>query len=712
MRDIMDIRLPNLRSRVFLRLLRANILLCAVSVTVLCLVFLPFLFSSAAQNDYERNEAYMDSAEAYLDSMQSYAESAVSSLQNQEWVYSVYLNHIVLDNPLDYATTKAIKSDLLYFFGSRPDLLKFSLFFYGDTDTLFSNRSYISHRSYMENMFPDKLDYAIFPLSDSQEPGFSSVTHQGQQYLSYRTPFGNADSSVPKGEICILFSPVELQKHLQSVLGDTVSSISILSHKGEELYTLALREPSASDSVLSRMSENYTYQVTMSLYSSQGRVLRLTFWGILAALLTSLGLALFLTSVNYKPFGNIVRQYVGEIPLKADEFALLSQSVQQIQDTCDEQEQALAKLQPMVQTSAVQHLLNGSFLLSDEMDEELALCGIRFPYPVFNVVSVNLPELLDAAAVNAVLKPLITQLAHQADLVTYLRPVSSNGFHILVNCHNKQSIERLLDRLTIHFRNFGMENYHIGVGLPQQRPGQLYLACEQADTALNAAFLQRGKIMYFSALRSPCNREFYYPLSEEVLLSHAIAEGHVEKACEILQNIIERNCGDSDQQKNLSLLYFNLYTTIARSINGLDIQIPYYDEFPSFPSDGKQLYKQLEELVLSVSRQLAAKTKEYSGPSLEQQILDYVDANLFSPDLSLVEIADHFNKSTGYISVIFKRERGTNYNNYVNEKRIEEAVRLMATNTMDLQSICEAVGYTNMSRFTKNFQKYTGHNPV
>jgi YesN/AraC family two-component response regulator len=80
--------------------------------------------------------------------------------------------------------------------------------------------------------------------------------------------------------------------------------------------------------------------------------------------------------------------------------------------------------------------------------------------------------------------------------------------------------------------------------------------------------------------------------------------------------------------------------------------------------------------------------------------------------LSLVEIADHFNKSTGYISVIFKRERGTNYNNYVNEKRIEEAVRLMATNTMDLQSISDAVGYTNLARFTKNFQKYTGHNPM
>ena len=270
-----------------------------------------------------------------------------------------------------------------------------------------------------------------------------------------------------------------------------------------------------------------------------------------------------------------------------------------------------------------------------------------------------------------------------------------------------KTLENLMDALSRYFSKASTERYHMGVGSPQRDPEQLYLACEQADTALNTAFLQHRKLERFQSLRSPCSREYYYPLTEEVLISRAIAEGQVEKACEILHNVIERNCS---QQQNLSLLFFNLYSTIARSISGLDIQIPQYDEFPSFPSDGTQLYQQLEDLLFLVSGQLIIK-KEDTSVSLEQQILEYVDENLFSPDLSLIGIASHFNKSTGYISVIFKRERGMNYNNYVNQKRIDHAVKLMVSNTMDLQSICDAVGYTNLSRFTKNFQKYTGHNP-
>ena len=66
---------------------------------------------------------------------------------------------------------------------------------------------------------------------------------------------------------------------------------------------------------------------------------------------------------------------------------------------------------------------------------------------------------------------------------------------------------------------------------------------------------------------------------------------------------------------------------------------------------------------------------------------------------------------TAYISSMFKRERGMNYNNYVNQKRIEQAVKLLNSNTMDLKEICDAVGYVNLDTFTRNFRKYTHHNP-
>lgn len=698
----------NIRHRAFLRLFRVNLILCLISILILSVVVLPFLFQSAITNDSSIVETKLQTCRSYLDSEYTYAANLTYFLQQQEWISEVFTN-LAAGKPVSYATGKAVTTDLRTFCANHLTISEISLYYYLDPDTIFSRKHFVQNREMMRSLFPENVSYAIFPLNE-EDPGFSTVENHGDTYLVFRTPFRTTYSAKAKGEICVFFSEKRLQEKLQELLGNDISSVDICSNNGDVLHTITLADPSDGDSVVSIQSDLYTYQITMPLHSSRSRVIRLIACAIILDLLTCLTLALILTSINYRPFGNIIRQFAGEIPPEKVEFSHLNMSIQKLQDTCIDQEQALAKLQPMVEISAVHQLLNGGFLLYDEIDEELALYGITFPYSLFGVVSISLTELDNAASISAVLDPLVQELSVCPNLVTYLRSFSKNSFHILINYRDEQALENLLTGMERHFNQVGLEQYHMGISSAQQSPEQLYLACEQADTALNSAYLQHCKLERFDALRSPCSKDYYYPLAEEVLLSRAIAENQMDKACEILHNVIDRNCNSSDHQKNLALLFFNLYSTIARSISGLNVQIPYYDSFPCFPFNGTQLYKQLEDLLLSVSAQLTSK-KETNTVSLEQQILEYIDDNLFSPDLSLVDIATHFNKSTGYISIIFKRERGTNYNNYVNQKRIEQAVKLLASNTMDLQSICDAVGYTNLSRFTKNFQKYTGHDP-
>ncbi len=699
----------HMRSRVFLRLFRVNLALCMLSIFLLSIIVLPFLFRTANENDGRINEAKLQACQNYLDSELMYAANVANLLQKSNWVSSLYVD-LAAGKPVSYDAGREVQSDLRNFCINHAAFYNITVFYYHDMDTIFNRFNFAQNREMMQSLFPDDVGYAVFPL-DGASPGFSTVTYADTSYLTYRTSFQTSYNAKPKGEICVFFSTAKLQQDLHKLLGDNVRSLEICSKDGTVLHTIFLSDSTEADSAISVESDLYDYRVTMTLYSSRRHVIERVSCAIILDLLASLILALFLTSLNYRPFGNIVRQFVDELPPEEDEFAMLSQSIQQIQDICEERESALAKLQPMVEISAVHQLLNGGLLTHDEIDEELALYGITFPYPLFNVISISLVEPDDTAIIGAVLESLVTELSAYPDLVAYLRSFSNNGFHILVNYQDEAVFEKLLADVDNNFHNAGLVRYHMGIGSPQIRPEQLYLSCEQADTALNAASLQHSKLERFDALRSPCSKDYYYPLSEEVLLSHAIAENQMEKACEILHNVIERNCNNSDQQKNLSLLFFNLYTTIARSISGLNIQIPYYDSFPSFPFNGTQLYKQLEDLLLMVSAQLADK-RESEKVSLEQQILEYIDHNLFSPDLSLIGIAAHFNKSTGYISIVFKRERGMNYNNYVNQKRIEQAVKLMASNTMDLQSICDAVGYTNLARFTKNFHKYTGHDPI
>ena len=61
--------------------------------------------------------------------------------------------------------------------------------------------------------------------------------------------------------------------------------------------------------------------------------------------------------------------------------------------------------------------------------------------------------------------------------------------------------------------------------------------------------------------------------------------------------------------------------------------------------------------------------------------------------------------------MLFKEQRGTNYNNYVNQTRILRAVQLMDEKGLDSSAVYPMVGYVSLSTFRRNFQKYAGSTP-
>ena len=71
-------------------------------------------------------------------------------------------------------------------------------------------------------------------------------------------------------------------------------------------------------------------------------------------------------------------------------------------------------------------------------------------------------------------------------------------------------------------------------------------------------------------------------------------------------------------------------------------------------------------------------------------------------------MADHVGLSENYLSNLFKNEVGDNLTNYVNQLRIEQAKKLVATTSMKTYEIAEAVGYHSASYFSTIFRKITG----
>lgn len=108
---------------------------------------------------------------------------------------------------------------------------------------------------------------------------------------------------------------------------------------------------------------------------------------------------------------------------------------------------------------------------------------------------------------------------------------------------------------------------------------------------------------------------------------------------------------------------------------------------------------------------LLVKNHSLKGYSLlVRKVLTCIDTDL-TADLSLKTQADLLNVNASYLSTLFKKETGSTLTEYVNRRRIDQAIFLLNSTTMQIQSIAQYCGIPDVNYFTKTFKKYIGKTP-
>lgn len=102
-------------------------------------------------------------------------------------------------------------------------------------------------------------------------------------------------------------------------------------------------------------------------------------------------------------------------------------------------------------------------------------------------------------------------------------------------------------------------------------------------------------------------------------------------------------------------------------------------------------------------------TAEHFSP-LTRSVMEYVHAH-FAERISLADIGRHTFFSPIYCETVFKRETGQSIIDYLLEKRIDEAKRLLLEGTRSLSSVAEEVGFFDYNYFSRVFKKRTGYTP-
>lgn len=124
-------------------------------------------------------------------------------------------------------------------------------------------------------------------------------------------------------------------------------------------------------------------------------------------------------------------------------------------------------------------------------------------------------------------------------------------------------------------------------------------------------------------------------------------------------------------------------------------------------------YSMIERYVLQLCVRGASRLNELKRENESNTIfhvIQYVDQE-FRSKLQLQELARQFHMNATYLGQLFKKNTGQSFNAYLNEKRIEEAKRLLKRTQMKISDVALQVGYPNTDYFINKFKLSTGMLP-
>ena len=101
-------------------------------------------------------------------------------------------------------------------------------------------------------------------------------------------------------------------------------------------------------------------------------------------------------------------------------------------------------------------------------------------------------------------------------------------------------------------------------------------------------------------------------------------------------------------------------------------------------------------------------TKQYSP--IIQKAVACIESGL-TDDLSLRTLATALNVNASYLSALFSKETGQTVTEYVNEKRMKAGAQLLHATRLQVQTIAQYCGVSDVNYFSKMFKKYYGMTP-
>ena len=115
--------------------------------------------------------------------------------------------------------------------------------------------------------------------------------------------------------------------------------------------------------------------------------------------------------------------------------------------------------------------------------------------------------------------------------------------------------------------------------------------------------------------------------------------------------------------------------------------------------------------LLSMAMEINKRKNEDQGKSVLSKVVEYIDQHYEQESLSLNEVAEYAEVSASYLSATFSQGMQVTFVEYVTQKRMEKAKKLLRTSTLSTGEVSAQVGFKDPHYFSFVFKKTQGMSP-
>ncbi|TDT68010.1 AraC family two component transcriptional regulator [Hypnocyclicus thermotrophus] len=131
----------------------------------------------------------------------------------------------------------------------------------------------------------------------------------------------------------------------------------------------------------------------------------------------------------------------------------------------------------------------------------------------------------------------------------------------------------------------------------------------------------------------------------------------------------------------------------------------------------KKIYNEIKEKIENKKENLEIININYYMYSNEQiskrilKMIEYIKEN-YNKKISIEDIADKLDCSSGYLSRKFREETGITFNNFVNKYKIQKSIELLNSGKYKVYEIADMLGFNNYKYFAQVFKNYMNCSPL